>query len=111
MEKVTNKTKSKATNKNNSKSVINRKEFLKLPLSERNKILRKQTEEILEHYEKDVESKEFQTLDVHDLKEETPPELTKEQIKLIKERLKRIDSGETKLMDWDDVKKKFSRFE
>ncbi len=66
MEKIRNKKKSIGVKENDSNSVTNRRDFLKLPLSERRKILRKQSDEILEHYEKDTEWKEFQTLEIHE---------------------------------------------
>jgi len=39
------------------------------------------------------------------------PEISEEQIKLINDRLERIDKGESKLVDIDDFKKRYSGFE
>lgn len=43
--------------------------------------------------------------------EEYQLHITKEQLKIINERLERIDKGETKLKEWNKIKKKYSKFE
>lgn len=45
------------------------------------------------------------------ISEEYQPDISREQLKIIKERLERIDKGETKLKDWDEIKKKYGKFE
>jgi len=42
---------------------------------------------------------------------EDNPEIPKEHIKILKERLNRIDSGETRVRDWEEVKKKYFKFD
>ena len=38
-------------------------------------------------------------------------DIPQEYLEMIKERFRKIDNGEAELMDWDEVKKKFIRFE
>ena len=45
------------------------------------------------------------------ISEEYQPDISSEQLKIIKERLVRIDTGETKLLDWDEIKKEYRKFE
>ncbi len=58
--------KAKTNKKIVPKEILDRKQFLKLPLSERTKILKEQAAEILEHYKNDNEWKEFQALDIYE---------------------------------------------
>ncbi|MEO8664982.1 MAG: hypothetical protein ABI462_05745 [Ignavibacteria bacterium] len=44
-------------------------------------------------------------------KKELPSDISKEQLKMLMKRFERIDKGETELKDWDEVKKKYTRFE
>ncbi len=43
--------------------------------------------------------------------EEYQPDISEEQIKIIKERLERIDNGSTKLIGLDEFKKSYIKFE
>ncbi|MBK8549910.1 MAG: hypothetical protein IPL53_02175 [Ignavibacteria bacterium] len=45
------------------------------------------------------------------INEEQAPELTKEQMKFIKDRIKRIDKGEVKLIGFDEFKRRFRKYE
>ena len=45
------------------------------------------------------------------IEEEYLPDLTTEHIKIIKERFEMIDNDETELRDWDEVKKKYIKFD
>lgn len=42
---------------------------------------------------------------------EQAPEITEEQMKFIKERIKRIDKGEVKLIGFDEFKRRFRKYE
>lgn len=45
------------------------------------------------------------------INEEQAPELTDEQMKFIKERIKRIDKGEVILIGFDEFKRRFRKYE
>jgi len=45
------------------------------------------------------------------MSEEYQPDISREQLKIIKARLERIDSGETKLIGLDEFKKRYIKFE
>lgn len=64
MEKTT--LKSKVNKRIVPKDISNKKQFLKLPLSKRTEILKKQAAEMLEHYKNDNEWKEFQALEIYE---------------------------------------------
>ena len=66
MEKIKSKPKQKNLNSTQFSYSKDRKEFLKLSLSERSKILKRQAEDILNHYNEDQEWREFQALDIYE---------------------------------------------
>lgn len=39
------------------------------------------------------------------------PDISEEQIRIIKERLERIDKGESKLIDFDEFKERYRKYE
>lgn len=58
--------KSKIKKVNDSMIVLSKKDFLKLPVEERNKVLKMQAMKMIKHYKNENEWKEFQALDFYD---------------------------------------------
>ncbi len=62
----THRRQNRSVKKKNNRSLINRKSFLKLPLSERRKYLKDQSRKLAAYYENESEWKEFEAFGISD---------------------------------------------
>lgn len=61
----THRKQNRSVKKKNNRSFINRRSFLKLPLSERRKFLKDQSRKLAAYYENESEWKEFEAFDIN----------------------------------------------